>query len=194
VIVDQASVVKTVCQFLASSNAILEFLAFQQRRTGLVSGGDRSLEKQVKDAQALVQELLNTFLLHQKAENYPGKECGLIYNEDIKVFGGFILHKHAHADQSDIPDPNDDNEDVGKLVQYWHTESLVHPLRHVPGTPWHKFFGNVKPGPIVNPALFRERKPLPFFKVIFPTTITWLQPELRQDYDRYREMFERVSH
>lgn len=152
------------------------------------------MEKQVKDAHALVQELLNTFLLHQKAETYPGKECGLIYNEDVKIFGGFVLHKYGHADQSDIPDPNDDNEDVGKLVQYWHTEALFHPLRHVPGTPWHKFFGNVQPGPVVNPVLFRERKPLPFFKAIFPTTITWLQPELRHDYDRYREMFERVSH
>jgi hypothetical protein len=194
VIVDQASVVKTVCHFLASSNAILEFLNFQQRKTGLASGGDDSLEKQVKEAQALVKELLNTLLLHKKAETYPGKECGLVYNEDVKVFGSFILHKYGHVDQDFIPDPTNDNEDVGKLVRYWHTENLVHPLRHVPGTPWHKFFGNVQPGPILSPALFRERKPQPFFTAMHPTTITWLKPEIVHDYDGYREMFERVSY
>ncbi|KAK4032295.1 mat A-2 [Parachaetomium inaequale] len=191
VIVDQPTVVKVVCHFLTSSNAILQFLDFQEQKTGLASGGDMSLETQVKEAQALVKELLNTLLLYKKAETYPGKECGLIYNEDIKVYGGYILHKYAHADVSYVPDPTDDNEDVGKLVQYWHTENLVHPLRHVPGTPWHKFFGNVKPGPIVSPALFRERKPQPFFRVVFPTTITWLKPEVMRDYDKYRDMFER---
>jgi hypothetical protein len=194
VIVDEEAVVKTICHFLASSNAILEFLAFQQRKTGLASGGDCSLEKQVTDAQTLVQELRNTLILHRKAERFPGKESGLIYHEDVKVYGGFILHKYAHADGSDIPDPNDDNEDLGRLAQYWHTEGLFHPLRHVPGTPWHKFFGNLQPGGIMTPYLFRERKPLPFFKAIFPETILWLQPELREDYERYREMFERVSH
>jgi hypothetical protein len=193
VIIDQVSVVKTVCHFLASSNAILEFLYFQHRRTGLASGGDPSLEKQVKDAQTLVKELLNTFILHKKAEQYPGKECGLVYNEDVKVFGGFLLHKYAHAEQSEVPDPDDDKVDVSKMIQYWHTESLFHPLRHVPGTPWHKFFGNLKPGPLASPELFRQRKPLPFFNAIIPSTIAWLQPELVADYEKYRELFERVS-
>ena len=193
VIIDQPSVVKTVCHFLAASNAILEFLDFQQRMTGLASGGDESLERQVKEAQLLVKELLTTLLLHKKVETYPGKECGLVYDEDIKVYGGFILHKYGHVDQSDVPDPDDDDEDVEKLMQYWHTENLVHPLRHVPGTAWHKFFGNLQPGPIVSPELFRERKPQPYFKLMFPTTITWLKPEICRDYDNYREMFERVS-
>ncbi|KAL2183473.1 hypothetical protein L209DRAFT_767514 [Thermothelomyces heterothallicus CBS 203.75] len=190
VIVDQPSVVKTVCHFLASSNAILEFLHFQEKMTGLASGGDVSLETQVNEAQTLVKELLNTLLLHKKAETYPGKECGLVYDEDVKVYGGFILHKYGHADESYVPDPTDDNEDVSKLIQYWHTENLVHPLRHVPGNPWHKFFGNVKPGPIAAPALFRKRKPQPSFKVVLPTTITWVKPEIMQDYNKYREMFE----
>ncbi|KAK4154862.1 hypothetical protein C8A00DRAFT_14038 [Chaetomidium leptoderma] len=191
VVVDQASVVKTICHFLASSNAILEFLDFQQHNTGLASGGDCSLERQVKEAQALVGELLNTFLLHKRAETYPGRECGLIYNEDVKIFSGFLLHKYGHADENDIPDPLDEDVDMGKLVRYWHTEGVFHPLRHVPGTPWHKFFGNIKPGPIMSPELFRERKPQPFFKVIFPKTITWLQPEVMGDYEKYRELFER---
>ncbi|KAK3290565.1 uncharacterized protein B0H64DRAFT_51767 [Chaetomium fimeti] len=191
VIVDQPAVVKTVCHFLAASNAILEFLNFQQRRTRLASGGDESLEKQVKESQALVKELLATLLLYKTAETYPGRDCGLIYNEDVKVYGDFLLHKYGHVEQSDVPDPADDNEETERLIQYWHTESLVHPLRHVPGNPWHKFFGNLQPGPIVRPELFRERKPQPYFRLMFPTTITWVQPEIRRDYDNYREMFER---
>ncbi|KAK4125088.1 hypothetical protein N657DRAFT_643898 [Parathielavia appendiculata] len=191
VIIDQASVVKTVCHFLASSNAILEFLDFQHRRTGLASGGDPSLEQQVKDAQILVQELLNTFILHKKAEHYPGKEMGFIYNEDVMIYGSFLLHRFHHTEQSEIPDPDDDNVDVGKLVRYWHTDSLFSPLRHVPGTPWHKFFGNLRPGPLARPALFRERKPLPFFHAIIPPTIEWLHIELEDEYEKYRDMFER---
>ncbi|KAK3904982.1 mat A-2 [Staphylotrichum tortipilum] len=191
VVVDQAAVVKTVCHFLASSNAILEFLHFQRIRTGLAGGGDRSLEKQVKDAQAMVGALLNTLILYRKAESYPGKTSGLVYDEDVTVFGNFILHKNRDADPSDVPDPNDNEEDMGKLIQYWHTEGILHPLRHVPGTAWHKFFGNIKPGPIMRPALFRERKPLPSFKVIFPQTISWLKDELIAEYDKYRHMFER---
>ncbi|KAK4233097.1 hypothetical protein C8A03DRAFT_48248 [Achaetomium macrosporum] len=165
-----------------------------EQKTGLTSGGDVSLNIQVKEAQALVKELLNTLLLHKKADNYPGKECGLVYNEDIKVCGEFILHRYAHVDESYVPDPTDDNEDVGNLVQYWHTENLVHPLRHVPGTPWHKFFGNFEPGLIIGPALFRECKPRPFFRVILPTIITWMKLEIIGDYGKYRQMFERASH
>ncbi|KAL2136849.1 hypothetical protein VTI74DRAFT_1063 [Chaetomium olivicolor] len=138
----------------------------------------------------VVQKFLCALLLYKRAENYPGKENGLLYNEDVKILGGFVLHKHAYVDASDVPDPNDDNEDMGKLIQYWHTESIFHPVRHVPGTPWHKFFGNLKPGPIMSPALFRERKQLPFFRMLFPKTITWLQPELMSDYDKYRHSFE----
>lgn len=192
VVVDQAAIVKTVCHFLASSNTILEFLDFQRIKTGLAGGGDRSLEKQVKDAQALVAALLNTLILYKKAESYPGKTSGLVYDEDVKVFGNFILHKNRDADPSDVPDPNDDEEDMGKVIRYWHTEGIFHPLRHVPGTAWHKFFGNMKPGPIKAPALFRERKSAPYFKIIFPETISWLKPELMAEYDKYRNMFDMV--
>ena len=194
VIIDQASVVKTICHFLVSSNTILEFLAFQQTRTRLVSGGDASLEKQVKTAQTLVAELLKTFILHRKAESYPGKISGLVYNEDVKLYGEFLLHKNIDAEPSDVPDPNNEEEDIVKVVQYWHTEAVFSPLRHVPGNHWHKFFGNLRPGPFARPELFREKKKRPFFKVIFPETISWLQPEVMADYEKYRELFERVSY
>lgn len=193
VIINQEAVVKTVCHFLASSNTILEFLDFQQHETGLLAGGDSSLEKQVKAAQELVQALLNAFLLHKRAENYPGKELGMLYNEDVKVYGGFVFHKNELAVYSDIPDPAGDNFDLRKLARYWHPEHIYHPLRRVPGTPWHKFFGNLHPLSIMNPTLFRERKPLPEFTVILPQNITWLIPELFSDYEENRLLFERVS-
>lgn len=193
VIVDQASVVKTICGFLASSNIILEFLDVQHRKTGLAGGGDVSLEKQVKAAQELVQELLGAFILHKKAESYPGKEMGMIYNEDVKLFGGFVLHKNDYAAEGDIPDPGQDESELGNLARYWHSEHVYHPFRHVPGTHWHKFFGNLQPGPILRPALFRERKPLPFFTVILPRSMIWLKTELFGDYESKRLLFEVVS-
>ncbi|EAQ91646.1 hypothetical protein CHGG_03581 [Chaetomium globosum CBS 148.51] len=123
--------------------------------------------------------------------HFLAADCGLIYNEGVNVYGDFILHKYGHVEQSDVPGPADDNEETERLIRYWHTENLVHPLRHVPGNPWHKFFGNLQPGPIVRPDLFRERKPQPYFRLMFPTTITWVQPEIRRDYDNYREIFEK---
>ncbi|KAK4248745.1 mat A-2 [Corynascus novoguineensis] len=54
--------------------------------------------------------------------------------------------------------------------------------QHVPGTPWYKFLGNAKRGPILAPAL-----------VIFPI-ITWGKKEIRRGYDKYREIFERERH
>ncbi|KAL2020190.1 hypothetical protein VTK56DRAFT_8616 [Thermocarpiscus australiensis] len=191
VIVDDDAVVKNICRFLASSNTILDFLDFQNQMTGLPSGGDTSLEKQVKAAQALVAELISALLLHKKAESYPGKELGMVYNEDVKFFGGFVLHKNENADHCDVPDQVEENFDLGKQRQYWHPESIYHPLRHVPGTQWHKFFGNIRPGPVMSPELFRERKPLPSFTVIFPKTITWVGHEVFTNYETNRQLFER---
>lgn len=193
VIIDEDSVVRVLCQFIATSNTILEFLDFQTRRTGLPSGGDASLENQVKAAQVLVKELLRTLLLHKKADSYPGKEMGMIYNEDVKFFSGFVLHKHEYADNRNIPDPNQDNVHLGMVVDYWHPENIYHPLRHVPGNQWHKYFGNIQPGPILGPALFRERKPQPSFTVVFPTSISWLTAELASEYDTSRQRFENVG-
>ncbi|KAL1840344.1 hypothetical protein VTJ49DRAFT_558 [Mycothermus thermophilus] len=188
VIVDRPSVVKTVCQFLASSNGILDFLDFQENQTGFKA--DIALENKVKDTQTLVMELLNTLILHHKAETYPGKENGLIYNEDVKVCGQVVLHRNDSADQSDVPDPRDEEVDLAKLLQYWHAEHVLHPLRFVPGTPWHKFFGNLLPAPVLIPELFRERKPMPIFEIRKPQFLPWLMNEIIDDYRRYRDLFD----
>ncbi|GAB1312019.1 hypothetical protein MFIFM68171_02229 [Madurella fahalii] len=189
-IIDENAAVKILCRFIAVSNTILEFLDFQTQMTGLPSGGDVSLEKQVKAAQVLVEEFLRTLLLYQKAESYPGKELGMIYNEDVKFFSGFVLHKHQYVDRNRAPDPNLDNVDLEDVVEYWHPENIYHPLRQVPGNQWHKYFGNIQPGPVINPALFQETKPQPSFTVVFPPTIDWLAEELSSDYDTNRQHFE----
>ncbi|KAH6630135.1 hypothetical protein B0J18DRAFT_90752 [Chaetomium sp. MPI-SDFR-AT-0129] len=188
VLVDPEAITENVCRFLASSNSVLEFLAFQQHSTGLASGGDPSLEHQVKKAQELVMELLNTLILHNRAETYPGKENGCIYDEDIKAFGGRILHKNSDAEPDEAPDPHL-QDDLSKLGEYWHTEEPFNPLTHMPGTHWHKFFGNLV---LVwgRPMLFRKRERGDYIKVYLPDTITWLQPEIMNDYNKYRDMFE----
>ncbi|KAK3311454.1 uncharacterized protein B0T15DRAFT_409311 [Chaetomium strumarium] len=190
VLIDKSSVVKTVCRFLASSNTILGFLDFLEKKTGLASGGDISLEKEVKAAQALVEQLLSTFLLHQKTESYPGKEFGFIYNEDVKLLGDAILHKHLHVLSDDIPNP--DKDDLDRLLGYWHVEdNIFSPLVHVPGTPWHKFIGNIQQDPSKKTMkLFTEKESTPpFFKAYIPETIEWLKPEIRADYDKWRDVF-----
>lgn len=192
--------VETVCRFLALSNGILEFLDFQRKRTCLPGGGDVSLEKQIIEAQKLVQKLLQAILLHKKAESFPGKEMGFVHDRDVKVFGGLVFHKNQELDGSDMPDPTRDNVELDTINQYWHAEDIYRPLRHVPGTHWHKFFGNLRPGPAnlqpgsLRPSLFREAEPQPLFRIFWPTTILWLKTELFGDYENKRLLFERVSH
>jgi hypothetical protein len=174
VAIDRASVVKTVCHFLASSNEILHFL-----------------ETQVKDAQALVAELLKTLILHHKAEAFPGKENGLVYNEDVKVFRGLVLHHASHVEVDEIPDPYDTKVGKDKLIQYWHAEPILNPLRIVPGTPWHKFFGGLLPS--MRPKLFRERKDVECFHTFVPFWLDMMLRWIEDEYERYRNAFDEVG-
>jgi hypothetical protein len=189
VAIDRASVVKTVCHFLASSNEILHFLEFQERKTGFKA--DISLETQVKDAQALVAELLKTLILHHKAEAFPGKENGLVYNEDVKVFRGLVLHHASHVEVDEIPDPYDTKVGKDKLIQYWHAEPILNPLRIVPGTPWHKFFGGLLPS--MRPKLFRERKDVECFHTFVPFWLDMMLRWIEDEYERYRNAFDEVG-
>lgn len=195
VLIDHETVIKTFCQFLVSSNYILDFLRFQQRKTGIPAGGDVSLHKQVKAAQAVVQTLLTALVVHIKADSYPGKEMGMVYDEDTKYLWGAILHKNKDADPSEVPTVSTDEADINEIKKYWHIEHFYHPIRHVPGTTWHKFFGGIRLPRFTagNPSLFLKKGAKSFFVVNFPETVTWLAQELGSEYEMYRALFDRVS-
>jgi hypothetical protein len=183
-----------LCHFTALSNGILEFLDFQAQQTGLPSGVDISLESQVKAAQAFVEKFLQTFLLFKRAEGYPGKEIGMLPKEDVMIFGGAVFHRHNRVIPINAPDPHRVDVSASRAAKYWHGEHLFHPLRHVPGTQWHKYFGNLQPGPKYIPALFREKNQQPNFIVVFPTTLGFLVDETGTEYEKYRQYFENVSY
>ncbi|EGS22715.1 uncharacterized protein CTHT_0011890 [Thermochaetoides thermophila DSM 1495] len=129
------------------------------------------------------------------ADSYPGKEMGMVYDEDTKYLWGAILHKNKDADPSEVPTLSTDEADINEIKKYWHIEHFYHPIRHVPGTTWHKFFGGIRLPRLTagNPSLFLKKGAKSFFVVNFPETVTWLAQELGSEYEMYRALFDRAT-
>ncbi|KAK4170738.1 sporulation minus regulator 1 [Triangularia setosa] len=192
VITNEDVLIRHLCGFLASKLSIEGFLDFHKRTTQGTSDGDSSLANQVKAATMFVQELLQTLICHKEAADYPGKHLGMEYDREVKYFGGCLFHLSATMDLDDeLPEIDDVYEDVDELTNYYHGEKLAHPLRQLPGTPWHKFFGNfpetrVEEAP--DASLFRDKPQdeAPTFSI--PGTILFLIPEFRREYKTFRDI------
>ncbi|KAK0723742.1 sporulation minus regulator 1 [Apiosordaria backusii] len=197
VVTDEDLLIRHLCGFLVSKLSIEGFLAFHQQTIQRTSGGDTSLAKQVKAATVFVQELLVTLICHKEAADYPGKHLGMMGDQEVKYFGGTIFHLNPHIGPDDeLPEIDDVYEDIDELTNYYHAEKLSHPLRQLPGTPWHKFFGNF-PETRVHDApetsLFRENPRHEDLTLSIPGTILFLIPEFRREYKRFRELLEEHS-
>ncbi|KAK0663965.1 sporulation minus regulator 1 [Cercophora samala] len=192
VVTDEDVFIRHLCGFLASKLAIEGFLAFHHKAIQRTSGGDASLTKQVKAATVFVLELVQTLVYHKEAADYPGKHLGMVYDRDVKYFGGTIFHLNPQVNlDEELPELDDYYEDVDELTNYYHGEKLSHPLRQLPGNPWHKFFGNfpetrVEDAP--DTALFRENPRPGDLTVSIPGTILFLIPEFRQEHERFRQL------
>ncbi|KAK4200256.1 sporulation minus regulator 1 [Triangularia verruculosa] len=196
-VTDEDVLIRHLCGFLASKLGIEGFLAFHQQTIQRTSSGDSSLANQVKAATVFVQDLLQALICHKEAADYPGKHLAMIYDREVKYFGGSIFHLNPHIDiDDDLPEIDDDYEELEDLTSYYHAEKLSHPLRQLPGTPWHKFFGNFEETRVHDApemSLFRDNAQHKDLTLSIPGTILFLVPEIRREYDRFREILEEAS-
>ncbi|KAK4660617.1 Sporulation minus regulator 1 [Podospora pseudocomata] len=192
VVMDEDVLIRHLCGFLASKLAIEGFLSFHQQTIQRTSGGDASLAKQVKAATVFVLELIQTLIYHKEAADYPGKHLGMMYDRDVKYFGGTLFHLNPQVNlDEELPELDDYYEDVDELTNYYHGEKLSHPLRQLPGNPWHKFFGNFPETRVehaADTALFRENPRPGDLTVSIPGTILFLIPEFRQEHEKFRQL------
>lgn len=197
VVMDEDVLIRHLCGFLASKLAIEGFLSFHQQTIQRTSGGDASLAKQVKAATVFVLELIQTLIYHKEAADYPGKHLGMMYDRDVKYFGGTLFHLNPQVNlDEELPELDDYYEDVDELTNYYHGEKLSHPLRQLPGNPWHKFFGNFPETRVehaADTALFRENPRPGDLTVSIPGTILFLIPEFRQEHEKFRQLMLEVS-
>ena len=176
---DEKKVIKAACHIIESTNTILNFLSFLEKKRGLPAGGDQRLQQAAYKGQQFAMRLLRSLTIHKAAQEIPGKEFGLVYGKEVYVLDGHPLRKSE--------------EDVlGQAVGVnWHLDHAQHPLRRVPGTPWHKFFGNVEVEGNKRLHLFDDddsaksdptgpRK----FCVIIPETAEFIQDEINSEHEK----------
>ncbi|KAK3336974.1 hypothetical protein B0T19DRAFT_396654 [Cercophora scortea] len=183
-LIDEVRLMDVALSFIEVSNNILEYLELVKKNTGLPSGGDFALETHVKNSQHVVSALLQTYITQKKADRIPGKDVGLQYGHSIKLAGSHVLHKHFNASNGLVILNPDDSTDL------WHVDRLHHPLRRVPGTPWHKYFGNIQNdmNEFLPPALFDGKRKEQVI-IDMPESTNFIRASLSKEYSKYRNAF-----
>lgn len=189
--------IRLTIRFMAYSNNILAFLDFHFQQTGLQAGGDTHLEKQVRAMKRFMEAFLAVMVSSGEAADYPGRDLGLTYNKDVKVLQRRIWHLNADiSEQEDVP--SIENASINDVFagRYWHPLVFSHPLSCVPGSTWHKFFGNVMRDwlPLTHqPMLFKKEDHPRDFVISIPFTIDWLENDLNEQNAHHTEMLTIVS-
>ncbi|KAK3996941.1 hypothetical protein QBC44DRAFT_365126 [Cladorrhinum sp. PSN332] len=197
VIIVNADTVTSLCvRFIGYSNNILGFLDFLAQKTGLSSGGDAHLQKQVQAMTSFVKRFLGVLIAHIRAADSPGRELGLIYNKHVSIVDGSVVHRNGDVDDDEeIIDFSNPNMDPFILLHNFHLEPIGYPLAHVPGTQWHKFFGNISPIRRFQPAeLFKAREYENGFVICIPSTLEWIEDDICEQYRSFDEVFDVVGH
>lgn len=200
---DDDRVIKIICQFIESSNAILRYLAFLRQRTGILSGGDPWLKKKVNMGRDLVRALLEVLTLHIKVVDRPGAEFCLDHQEDIRKASGFgFLASNRSTSTWGLGGtlyyhrPDAETALMNRLelgtVQSWYMTKFHHPTVQVPGTSWHKFFGSLNYDPAGYPMLFRPQSKDRIL-VLFPEAARMIEHEIKTSLATYRQVFVAVS-
>nr|AAC37477.1 mating type protein [Neurospora crassa] len=178
---DERRIIKTSCCIIESTNTILNFLSFLEKNRGLPFGGDQRLQQAAYKGQQFAFRLLRSLTLHKAAQEVPGKDFGLVYGKDVYVLNGHILHRSKQ-------------EIVGQAGgRNWHVDHTLHPLRRVPGTPWHKFFGNLEVGDDKQLRLFDDDAAVDSYRV-GPQKFFVVIPETAEFYfGRSQQQHQRVA-
>ncbi|KAK3695535.1 hypothetical protein B0T22DRAFT_110197 [Podospora appendiculata] len=184
-LVDEARLMDVTLSFIEASNNILAYLEIVKKNTGLPSGGDSALETHVKNGQRVVSVLLQTYIAHMDAQYVPGKDVGLAYGRDIKLAGRHVLHKHFGSSNGFIV-----HDRAGGPHDHWHIDHLLHPLRRVPGTPWHKYFGNIQSdtNQFLPPNLF-DGQASQQININMPVSTNFMRLSTGQEYGSHRTWF-----
>ncbi|KAK3944016.1 hypothetical protein QBC46DRAFT_338060 [Diplogelasinospora grovesii] len=189
--------IKTVSCLINTSNIILGYLDFLEKKIGLPSGGDPALREAVGAGQLLARLLLETVLRMRGIDVLPEFELGYLeYGVAIRFTGeGLMQHRDMRVaqddDSSDDTWHKDDTHDVW-FRRRWHVDSTFHPLRRIPGTAWHKFFGSLHHSSNKSPLLFRKT-PRDYFKVVIPDNAYFVRSETESFYEYYRDLFMRAE-
>ncbi|KAK4452818.1 hypothetical protein QBC34DRAFT_435175 [Podospora aff. communis PSN243] len=193
--VDVTQVTRTVCQLLESSNAIIGYLCQLERETGISGGGDPLLRNKVQVGRNLVRVLMHALVCHEFASQKPGMDFCLRYRRDTRVIDGCVMLRNEPAESASSPsldmglsDREFRNLDPTKIKEKWHFPGVLHPVVHVPGTQWHKYFGNLTVQDPNQASLFRgKRQPRQELQVT--TTAATLMKAMGRKYAGYRNLF-----
>ncbi|KAK3954994.1 putative mat-A2 protein [Pseudoneurospora amorphoporcata] len=176
---NESKIIKAACRIIESTNTILNFLSFLEKKRGMPSGGDQRLQQAAYKGQQFALRLLRSLTIHKDAQEIPGKEFGMTYGKEVYMLDGHILRRSKR-------------EVVGQAGGVnWHVDHTHHPLRRVPGTPWHKFFGNLEVDDDQRLHLFdddtsakTDRNGLRKFSVIIPETAEFFLDEISSEHQQ----------
>ncbi|KAK4160339.1 hypothetical protein QBC43DRAFT_359679 [Cladorrhinum sp. PSN259] len=193
-ILNANTVTSLLVRFIGYSNNILGYLDFLELQTGLPSGGDDHLQNKVLAMTCFVEGFLSALIAHSRAVDFPGKDLGLIYNKNVKLLDESVLHRNTNVnnEEGELPDIHDPNTNTAAIIRrQFHPEPIGYPLSQVPGTPWHKFFGNIRPNHQFDPAdLFKRKARGHGFLLSIPSTFEWIEDDVWEQYRNFGNVFD----
>ena len=194
---DDKIVTATVCRYLEATNAILRFLGFVEKETGIIAGGDIWLSNKVAYSRTLVQGFLAALVSMKKGGDRPGMAFSLRYSVDIRVYDHSLVISNGRAanpqSQKHIKDQDFSRMTPDAMSKGWHCPSIEYPAIHVPGTQWHKYFGNLDRDSVGPRAAIFDAEEKESVRVRFPDVAICIEKEMRAVFAEFQGYFHRVS-
>ncbi|KAK3364072.1 hypothetical protein B0T25DRAFT_430313, partial [Lasiosphaeria hispida] len=189
--INGSEVVKSLGQFLGATDTILQYLDFHEKKTGMPSAGDPQLRQMVEGGRYLIETFMVAYVYHGDCVDRPGFHLGLIYHRDIKNLNGSVMIRNQNRQPwaLHVSDLELSQLHLDTMLDYWHYPKLHHPVIVVPGTPWHKFMGNLKCGPNHVPLIF-DGKPRFNLELWTPEVGIYMELEIIKTYDELQKKFE----
>lgn len=194
---DEKIVTATVCRYLEATNAILRFLKFVEKETGIVAGGDIWLSNKVAYSRTLVQGFLTALVSMKAGADRPGMVFSMRYSVDIRVYDHSLVISNGRTRNPRLERGIKD-QDFGRMTpdavrKGWHCPSIDFPAIQVPGTQWHKYFGNLDRDEVGPRAAIFDGEEKERVRVRFPEVAVRIEKEMRAGFAEFQGYFHRVS-
>ncbi|KAK1826507.1 hypothetical protein QBC39DRAFT_364222 [Podospora conica] len=194
---DDKIVTATVCRYLEATNAILRFLAFVEKETGILAGGDIWLTHKIANSRVIVQNFLTALVAQRKGEDRPGMAFSLRYSVDIRVYDHSLVISNGRTQDAQsqklIKDQDFSRMELAAVKEGWHCPSIEYPAIHVPGTQWHKYFGNLNRDDIGPRTAIFDGEEKQVVRVRFPAVAIRLEQEMRAVFTEFQGYFHRTG-